>query len=151
MKSSTYFHLKTKILADLHNFLHVISFRIVIPRYMLTGLKVSSLARKCVFYRLEQNAKGGSHGLFFEGLAMQKWNKPMDRAQRVDAMELWLYPWKVLLSSSRKFGVFWSWRLLWDIECINIKINCRVSKKMPKSSIFKVDILLMVAQNSNNQ
>ena len=73
MKSSTYyFHLKTKILADFHNFLHVISFRIVIPRYMLTGLKVSSLARRCVFYRLEQNAKGGPHGLFFEGLAMQK-------------------------------------------------------------------------------
>ena len=56
---------------------------------MLTGLKVSSLARRCVFYRPEQNAKGGPHGLFFEGLAMQKWNKPMDRAQRVDAMELW--------------------------------------------------------------
>ena len=26
---------------------------------MLTGLKVSSLAFKCAFYRTEQNAKGG--------------------------------------------------------------------------------------------
>ena len=32
---------------------------------MLTGLKVVSLACKCVFYRIKQNAKGG---LNFEGL-----------------------------------------------------------------------------------
>ena len=36
---------------------------------MLTGLKVSSLACKCVFYRTKQNAKGR---LNFEGLAVQK-------------------------------------------------------------------------------
>ena len=36
---------------------------------MLTGLKVSSLACKCVFYRIKQNAKGE---LNFEGLEMQK-------------------------------------------------------------------------------
>ena len=29
---------------------------------MLTGLKVSSLACKCVFYRREHNAKSGPHG-----------------------------------------------------------------------------------------
>ena len=29
---------------------------------MLTGLKVSSLASKCVFYRAEPNAKGVPHG-----------------------------------------------------------------------------------------
>ena len=29
---------------------------------MLTSLKVSSLACKCVFYRPEHNAKGGRHG-----------------------------------------------------------------------------------------
>ena len=28
---------------------------------MLTGLKVSSLACKCVFYRPEHNEKGGPH------------------------------------------------------------------------------------------
>ena len=48
---------------------------------MLTGLKVSSLACKFVFYRTKQNAKGG---LNFEGLEMQKWNIPTDRAWRVD-------------------------------------------------------------------
>ena len=32
---------------------------------MLTGLKVSSLTCKCVFYRTEHNAKWGSHGTEF--------------------------------------------------------------------------------------
>ena len=36
---------------------------------MLTGLKVSSLASKCVYYRTKRNAKWG---LNFEGLEMQK-------------------------------------------------------------------------------
>ena len=36
---------------------------------MLTALKLSSLACKCVFYRTKQNVKGG---LNFEGLEMQK-------------------------------------------------------------------------------
>ena len=30
---------------------------------MLTGLKVPSLACKCVFYRPEHNAKRGPHGI----------------------------------------------------------------------------------------
>ena len=32
---------------------------------MLTDLKVSSLACKCVFYTPERNAKGGHHGIEF--------------------------------------------------------------------------------------
>ena len=48
---------------------------------MLTGLKVSSLACKCIFYRTKQNAKGGMN---FEGLEMQKWNMLTDRDWRVD-------------------------------------------------------------------
>ena len=32
---------------------------------MLTGLKVSSLACKCVFYRPEHNAKEEPHGIEF--------------------------------------------------------------------------------------
>ena len=51
---------------------------------MLTGLKVPSLACKCVFYRSEHNAKGGSYEMSFDGLKMQKWKIPIDRAQRVD-------------------------------------------------------------------
>ena len=39
---------------------------------MLTGLKVSSLVCKCVFYRPEPNAKGGFPELNFDGLKMQK-------------------------------------------------------------------------------
>ena len=34
----------------------------------LTGLKVSSLVRKCVFYRPEHNIKRGPHGTEFEVL-----------------------------------------------------------------------------------
>ena len=36
---------------------------------MVKGLKMSSLARKCVFYRPEQNIMQGED---FEGLEMQK-------------------------------------------------------------------------------
>ena len=39
---------------------------------MLTGLKVPSLACKCVFYRSEHNAKGGSYEMSFDGFKMQK-------------------------------------------------------------------------------
>ena len=39
---------------------------------MLTGLKVSSLACKCVFYRPDHDAKEGPMELNFEGLKMQK-------------------------------------------------------------------------------
>ena len=46
---------------------------------MLTGLQVSSLACKCVFYRPEHNAKE----LNFEDLEMQKWHEPINRALRV--------------------------------------------------------------------
>ena len=39
---------------------------------MLTDLKVSSLACKCVFYRPEHDAKADPMELNFEGLEMQK-------------------------------------------------------------------------------
>ena len=51
---------------------------------MLTGLKVSSLACKCVFYRPEHNAKGVPMEMNFEDLEMQKLNKPTDITQRVN-------------------------------------------------------------------
>ena len=38
---------------------------------MVTGLKVSSLTCKCVFYRPELNAKAGPHGIEF----CKPWNK----------------------------------------------------------------------------
>ena len=39
---------------------------------------------KHISYRSEHRANGGPLKLDFEGLGMQRWNKPMDRAQRVD-------------------------------------------------------------------
>ena len=39
---------------------------------------------KFVYYRPEHGANGGPLKLDFEGLGTQKWNKPMDRAQKVD-------------------------------------------------------------------
>ena len=50
---------------------------------MSTGLKVSSLACKCIFYKPEHNAKGEPHGIEIE-CEIPKWNIPMDRAQKVD-------------------------------------------------------------------
>ena len=49
---------------------------------ILAGLTLSSLACKCVFYRPKHNAREDSMQLNFEGLQMQKWNIPTDRAQR---------------------------------------------------------------------
>ena len=39
---------------------------------MVTALKKSSLARTCLFYRPELNAKGDPEELNFESLEMQK-------------------------------------------------------------------------------
>ena len=52
---------------------------------MLTGLKVSSLASKCVYFT-DQNImqRWNSVELNFEGLEMQKQNTPTHRAQRAD-------------------------------------------------------------------
>ena len=49
---------------------------------MLTGFKVSLLAS--VFYRPENNANGKPLKWNFEVPGMQRWEKPTDRAQRVD-------------------------------------------------------------------
>ena len=43
---------------------------------MLTGLKVSSMICKCVFYRTELNAKEGPHVIEF----INKWNISIDRS-----------------------------------------------------------------------
>ena len=45
---------------------------------------MSSLASKCAFYRPEHKAHGGPLKWNFEYLGMQRWDKPTDRAQRVD-------------------------------------------------------------------
>ena len=39
---------------------------------------------KCVYYRPEHRENGRPLKLDFEGLGMQRWNKPTDRDQRVD-------------------------------------------------------------------
>ena len=42
------------------------------------------MSSKYVYYRPEHRANGGPLKLDFEGLGMQRWNKPADPAQRVD-------------------------------------------------------------------
>ena len=49
---------------------------------MLIGLKVSSLASKCLFYRQEHNTKRGPMKLNFECLEIQKRNITIDTAQK---------------------------------------------------------------------
>ena len=64
---------------------------------MSTGLKESSLTRKCVLKRPENNekertsrnwpdynAKGNTIQFNFQGLKLQKWNIPTDRNRRLD-------------------------------------------------------------------
>ena len=55
---------------------------------MLTGLKVSSLTCKCVFYRPELNAKAGPHVIEF----CKPWNET--------------YQWIELKEYTRKMGSF---------------------------------------------
>ena len=64
---------------------------------MLTAFKKSSLASKCVFYRTEHKANGRPRKWDFEVLRMQRWDKPTDKAQRVD----------------EKMGLIW-----WLLKCI---------------------------------
>ena len=46
---------------------------------------------KSVFYRPEHRANGGPLlKLNFEGLGMQRWNKPTNRAQRVDEKSVFI-------------------------------------------------------------
>ena len=45
---------------------------------------MSSLVIRCVFYRPEYKANGRPLKWNFEVLGMQRWDKPTDRAQRVD-------------------------------------------------------------------
>ena len=42
------------------------------------------MLNKCVYYRPEHRANGGPLKLDFEDLGIKRWNKPTDRAQRVD-------------------------------------------------------------------
>ena len=58
------------------NMLYTKSLQVLLRKgiSMLTGLKVSYLTFKCVFYRPELNAKAGAHGIEF----CKPWNIPMD-------------------------------------------------------------------------
>ena len=56
---------------------------------MLTGLKVSSLACKCVLYRPERNAKENLMELDFEGLEMQ--NKIYQWIELKEQIKKWDY------------------------------------------------------------
>ena len=42
-----------------------------------------------MFYKPEHDAKGGPNGTEQKGLEMQKWNIPMDRAQKLCVWETW--------------------------------------------------------------
>ena len=50
---------------------------------MLTGCQVP-LTSKCVFYRPGNKENGGPLKWNLEVLEMQRWDKPTERAQRVD-------------------------------------------------------------------
>ena len=94
---------------------------------MLTDLKESSLACKCVFCRPEQNAKGDPMELNFEDLELQKWNIPMDRAQRVDEKNVIICHLTPMVMKMLKITHFFCW---WHqkTSCILGKIFKRIWK-----------------------
>ena len=48
------------------------------------------MLRKCVYYRLKHGENGGPLKLYFDGLGMRKWNKPMDRLQTADKKNVFI-------------------------------------------------------------
>ena len=63
---SNWYQIRNKTLPKVNNFF------VVKKISMLTGLKVSPVTCKCVFYRPEHNIKGDLMELNFEVLQMQK-------------------------------------------------------------------------------
>ena len=57
------------------------------------------MLRKCVYYGPEHRANGGPLKLDFEGLGMQRRNKPRDRVQRVDEKSVLIF--LVIMFTSR--------------------------------------------------
>ena len=45
---------------------------------------------KFVYYRPQHTANGGSLKLDLKGLGIQRWNRPMDRAQRVNEKNVFI-------------------------------------------------------------
>ena len=72
---------------------------------MLTGLKESSLVRKCVFYRLEYTGKWGSHGTEIKFLKFK-----FEIYQRIKLKE-----------QMRKMGSFVQLSLLPELWLLNVK------------------------------
>ena len=107
---------------------------------MLTGLKVSPLARKCVFYKPEHNAKGGSHELNFDGLKMQKWNIPMDRTQRVDEKNgvicLVMFTARVIVMKMSKMAHFLHFLLIPVVFFISLSSEGYLTSKYINHTIF---------------
>ena len=48
------------------------------------------MLNKCVYYRPEHRVNAQPLKLDFEGRGMQRWNKPTDRAQRVDEKKVFI-------------------------------------------------------------
>ena len=116
--------------------------------------------------------------LNFEDLEMQKWNIQTDRAQKaleknvVICLVIIFIPRFTIMNDSKKLNIVWEKYLsapgrsclvfsensmvsslwsyhLWDIKSRNIKNTAESIKKTPQILVFlKIDILLMVAQNS---
>ena len=76
---------------------------------------MSSLASKCVFYRPEHSVNEGPLKLNFEGLGMERLNKPMGSAQRVDEKKWFIC--LVIMFSSRVMVIKMSKMSLFCIFC----------------------------------
>ena len=61
------------------------------------------LLSKLVFYRTDNRTNGGHLKLNFEGLGIQRWNKPTDRAQKVDEKNVFVC--LVIMFTSRVIAI----------------------------------------------
>ena len=77
---------------------------------MLTGLKVTSLVQKCLFYRPELTGKSGLHGTEIKFLKLKSWNVSTDRAQRIHekkwVIRLVMFTPRVMVIKTSKMAVY---------------------------------------------
>ena len=69
------------------------------------------MSSKCVYYRPEHRANGWPLKLDFEGLGMQRWNKPTDLAQRVNEKNVFIclvimFNFRVMVIKMSNYGSF---------------------------------------------
>ena len=102
-------------------------------RYQI-GSKTWMLSN-CIYYRPEYRANGGPLKLDFEGLGMQRLNKPTDRAQRVDEKNMLIclvtmFTSRVMVIKMSNNGLFLYFLLTTAKSCHNLGTEFKCTWKI---------------------